>query len=158
MRPGTPRKMVIDIIHSIQADADIGKGPISFSIFCFFRCNQGAVRGDYRAHPFFDGHRPPVPEGPHGQVVSPPESKRTGTPVSGQVINQNLSLCGRHFIISGMIIRMGITMDTLQITPPGHIPDHYRDVYLSKTAKGGMEGIRNHDRIARHPMVSTVPQ
>ena len=46
-------KAIIDFLHSIQADADIGK-PDAFQGACCFGANQGSVCGNYRAHAFID--------------------------------------------------------------------------------------------------------
>jgi len=121
-------KPVMGLSHAVQTHADIGEADLSVNGGRFFR-DQCPVRGDDDPHPVLRG----MP-GEFGEVFShqrfPAGEKDHGGTEASQVFDQRFSFLRGQFILVSNVSGAGVTVDTLEVAAPRHVPYDHRPLVL----------------------------
>ena len=125
-----PSKAVVGLPHPVQAYSNIGK-PDPFQLPGDLFGDQGAIGGNDRAHTPVGGHSNQVQE-VLPQQRFPPGKKNDRRSKPGQVFDQRLSFFRGKFPGIFSILRLRVTMNTLQITALADVPDYHRLLIFRK--------------------------
>ncbi len=130
-------EFIICLLHPVQADPHIGK-PDLFQPFRDLFRDQGPVRGNHGPHAPIPGVFRQLEQILANRRLSAGKQNDRRSKI-GQVIDQRLSFLRGQLVRIIDVLRLGIAVNTLEVAPPRHIPDHHRLFVFGKLKEMGRE-------------------